>query len=132
MPTIHGPVLAIPVAEVMRAPVLTCGPEAPLPDVAALMADERIHAVVVTGVEGTAWAVVTAREVAAAADRAQELRARDVAATEVVTVPVTATLGEAADRFAAHELDHVLVTDSDHRPVGLISTLDVVRLVAGA
>ena len=55
------------VAAVMQGPVITCSPETPIQLVAQTMSDEHIHAIVVTGIEDTAWGVLTALDIAAAA-----------------------------------------------------------------
>jgi len=73
----------------MHSPVITCGPQTPIKLVARTMADEYVHAVVVRGIECTAWSVVAALDLAAAAATDTiELVACDIAAT----APVTATI----------------------------------------
>jgi CBS domain-containing protein len=113
------------VADVMHGPVLTCGPETPITAVARTMADKQVHAVVVTGIEGTAWGVVTTLDVAAAAAaRPDEIVAREVAATEPVTVGTGTALSEAARVMVEHQVNHVLVVEGG-RPAGIVSTADV-------
>lgn len=121
------------VADVMHGPVITCGPETPIQLVAQTMADEQVHAVVVTGIELTAWGVVTALDIAAAAaTNAIEDVARDVAATEPVTVQGDAPLSEAARVMVEHQVNHLLVEDAGGRPIGIVSTSDVARRFASA
>lgn len=132
--TISAPTFAAArVADVMHGPVISCGPETPIQLVAQTMADERVHAVVVTGIEGTAWGVVTALDVAAAAAReAVEDVARDVAATEPVTVSADTRLSEAARVIVEHQVNHLLVVHADRRPAGVVSTTDIARSFAAA
>lgn len=119
------------VGHVMHAPVVTCPPETPIQDVARAMAEDHLHAVVVTGIELTPWGVVTALDVAAAAaTNATEEVARHVAAGEPVTVNVDTPLSEAARVMVEHQVNHVLVVDADGRPAGIVSTSDVVRRFA--
>ncbi|MGH2941631.1 MAG: CBS domain-containing protein [Solirubrobacteraceae bacterium] len=121
------------VADVMHGPVITCGPETPIQLVARTMADERVHAVVVTGIERTAWGVVTTLDVAAAAATdAIEHVAREVAATEPVTVSADMPLSEAARVMVEHQVNHLLVADTDGRPAGIVSTTDIARRFAAA
>jgi CBS domain-containing protein len=119
------------VADVMHGPVVSCGPETPIQLVAQTMADAQVHAVVVTGIEGTAWGVVTALDIAAAA-AAQAIGdvARDVAATEPVVVSADTPLAEAARVMSEHQVNHLLVADADGRPAGIVSTSDVARSFA--
>jgi len=121
------------VADVMHGPVITCSPETPIQLVAQTMADEHVHAIVVTGIEGTAWGVLTALDIAAAAaTEGTDYVAREVAATEPVTISVFMSLSEAARVMVEHQVNHVLVTDSGGRPVGVVSTGDVARHFATA
>ena len=119
------------VADVMHGPVVTCGPETPIQSVAQTMADEHVHGVVVTGIERTAWGVVTALDVAAAAatDAIEDV-ARDFAATGPVTVSADTLLSEAARVMVEHQVNHLLVADADGRPAGVVSTSDVARRFA--
>jgi CBS domain-containing protein len=121
------------VADVMHSPVITCGPQTPIHLVAQAMAEEQVHAVVVTPIERTAWAVVTALDLAAAAATdAVELVARDIAATDPVTTTTDTSLSLAARKMAEHQVDHLLVLDTDDRPSGVVSTIDVARSLAVA
>lgn len=114
------------VADVMHGPVITCGPETPIQLVAHLMADNHVHAVVVTGIELKAWGVVTALDVAAAAatDAIEDV-ARDVAATEPVVIDAETPLTEAARVMVEHQVNHLLVADAGGFPVGIVSTSDI-------
>ena len=73
------------VSSVMHTGVVTCRPDASLRSVARLLAEHRIHAVVVTGPEESGpSAVVTDRDVVFAHARGQldSLTARDAASAE--------------------------------------------------
>lgn len=64
------------------------------------------------------------------------MRAADILkekGTDVVTVPPGASLGEAIDTLARHNVGAVLVSAGEGRiPEGILSERDVVRLLAGA
>jgi hypothetical protein len=131
----------IPVAEAMHAGVVTCPPDAPLLEVAGLMALHRIHCVVVREdvVEQTAggapWGIVSDLDLAAMA-AAGEITGRtagDSAATRVVMVVPNETLTRAAQLMAEHGTAHVLVVDPvTAQPVGVLSTLDLAQVVAAS
>jgi CBS domain-containing protein len=131
MPTSAPNLVSALVADVMRGPVITCAPETPLTTVAQMMSDDHVHAVVVTGIEGTAWGVVTALDLATAAAEAGDV-ARDVAATEPVVVEADTPLSEAARIMVEHQVNHLLVTGADGSPVGVVSTTDVARSLASS
>jgi CBS domain-containing protein/GNAT superfamily N-acetyltransferase len=121
------------VADVMHGPVVTCGPQTPIQLVAQAMAEEQVHAVVVAGSGRTAWAVVTALDLAAAAATdSVELVARDIAATAALTTTADTPLPVAARQMAEHQVDHLLVLDADGRPSGIMSTIDIARTLAAA
>ncbi|WP_217913488.1 CBS domain-containing protein [Miltoncostaea marina] len=120
------------VADVMGSPVVTCDPDLPLADVAALMAGHRIHAVVVLGDEapGGRLRVISEMDLVRAAtlDDAAVPAGR-VAATPPVTVGRDAPLEAAARLMAQHDTAHVVVVDEGH-PVGVVSALDVAARLA--
>lgn len=122
------PPSAIRVADAMRTPVLTCGPETPVREVARIMVGAGVHAVIVCGIERTPWSAVTALDlIATPLAEADARTARDIEQTEALTVPAGATLGEAARHLVEHDLDHAIVVDEDGVPVGVLSSLDLVR-----
>lgn len=121
------------VSAVMRHGVLTCQAETPLRVVARMMAEHRIHAVIVTNLDGvseSAWGVVSDVDMLKSAPGAVEDRtASDVAATELLTVPPDESLERAAQLMAEHEVTHLVVVSGD-RPVGVLSSLDVAASMA--
>lgn len=62
------------------------------------------------------------------AQRLSALRVRDAMTAEVISVEAGAPLREAAARMAEHRIHRLIVTDGG-RLAGLVSALDVVRLV---
>lgn len=127
------------VSEAMHPGVLTCPLETPLRDVARMMAAYRIHCVVVfggeeeTGVEGRLWGVVSDLDLVAAAatGEIEERSAGGTAVTPVVTIGPDDTLERAAQVMREHEVAHLVVADPrTGKPVGVLSTLDVARMLA--
>jgi len=131
---------ATPVAQAMHPGTITCPPETPLADVARMMAAYGIHCVVVfadvdeADFEGRLWGVVSDLDLveAAAAADLEERTAGGTAASPLVTVPPDESLERAAQLMAEHETSHLVVVElTSDRPVGVISTLDVARVLAG-
>ena len=121
----------------MCTPVIHCAPDTPLGDVAALMAEHRIHCVAtggltrdrVTGLR-LVWGIVNDVDVATAALAGRDdLVAADIAASEIVTVDPDDTLDLVVRYMLEHETGHVVVV-ADGEPVGIISTLDIAAAVA--
>jgi CBS domain-containing protein len=128
------------VADAMHPGVLTCPLETPLPTVARMMASYRIHAVVVFREEsddvGEAglWGVVSDLDLvkAASAGDFEGRTARGTAVTPVVVVESDDTLARAAQLMSEHDVAHLVVAEPDTaRPVGILSTLDLARMLAG-
>jgi CBS domain-containing protein len=121
------------VLDAMRLGVVTCPPDAPVREVARILATYRIHAVVVSEIEGDRpWGVVSDLDLAAAAGREPEkLTARDIVRSELVTISPDESLARAAKLMAEREVAHVVVVQPHSgQPVGVLSTLDVAGVLA--
>ena len=127
------------VADLMRPGILSCAPETPLCEVARMMAVHRIHCVVVTGLETrhgadrAVWGIVSDLDLARAASASTEATtAGEIAGTELVTVSPADTVEHAASLMGEHDTAHLLVVDDrSGEPGGVISTLDVARVIGG-
>jgi CBS domain-containing protein len=124
---------AVSVQEAMHAGVIACDREAQLVDVAAVMARERVHCVVVgsgSGEEGPPWGVVSDLDLVAAAT-VRDLAGQSAggsAASPLVMVCPDESLERAAQLMTEHGTAHLVVVDrATLRPVGVLSTLDIAR-----
>jgi CBS domain-containing protein len=125
------------VEDVMHPGLIVCDPAAPLSVIAEAFAEERIHCVVVNGIERPrdgerlTWGIVSDRDLIRALDAPGEgVTAGSLAVTAVVTVEPQEPLDRAVQPLAEYDVAHVLVVERDY-PVGIVSTLDVARAVAG-
>lgn len=121
------------VSDAMHRGVITCHRDTPLSEVAATMAGERVHCVVVdagSGETAPLWGVVSDLDLIAAAtvrDLDQQT-AGGSAATPVLTVSPAETLERAAQLMTEHATAHLVVVDAESVwPVGVLSTLDIAR-----
>lgn len=125
------------VADVMRPGVLSCAPDVPDRIVARMMATHGFHAVVVTDIpdagardEPVLWGVVSDVDLLRMARRRDEpLTARELGATEALTVAPECPLAEAVRLMDEHHVRHLVVVDG-RRPIGMLSTLDVAHVLA--
>jgi CBS domain-containing protein len=121
------------VGEVMHPGVLHCPPEAPLRYAAEMMARHRVHALVVVGddEEGGVWGLVSDTDILGAIARGtvDGHTAGGMAQTPVVTTSRSESVSRAAELMREHSVTHLLVTGRGV-PVGVISTLDLIRAVA--
>jgi CBS domain-containing protein len=123
------------VADTMHRGVVTCHVDTPLSKVAQMMIGHRIHCVVVDSSEEqgqSLWGVVSDLDLAAAfANEQVEGTAGTIAATPAVTVGVREPLRRAAQLMTEHGVTHLVVVDPrSTRPAGVISTLDLARVLA--
>lgn len=129
------------VGDVMRAGVISCGPETTLPALAGLMADHHVHCVVVDGIvhdgargDRLVWGVASDLDVARAVSAgggADAATAAALARTDPVSVAPEDAVADAADLMVRHGVTHlVVVSEQTGSPMGVISTLDVARAAA--
>jgi CBS domain-containing protein len=129
--------LEVTVAEAMTPSVVRCGRDASLRAVADLMVTHGIHAVYVfedldEDDSSALWGLVTDLDLVAAWPVLDERSAGGTAVTPLVIVPSDEPLGRAAQLMAESGTAHLAVTDPvTGMPVGVLSTLDIARVIAG-
>lgn len=125
------------VTDAMHVGVVTCARDTPLSVVARIMADERVHCVVVTDEQDapvSLWGVVSDLDlVAAAGVRPLGLQsAGGSAASPALTVSPDETLQRAAQMMTEHATAHLIVAlPETGRPIGVLSTLDIAGALVG-
>jgi CBS domain-containing protein len=126
------------VEEAMHRGVLTCPLETPLIEIARMMAAHRVHSIVVLSGPGdgesSLWGIVSDLDLVAAvgAGDLDAATAVSTADTGLTTVFSDETVERAARKMGEHRVAHLVVVDpKDGRPVGILSTLDVARVLAG-
>jgi CBS domain-containing protein len=117
----------IRVKDVMHPGILTCWTDAPLGEVAAIMAKHRVHAVaVMQSGERHPVGIVSDLDLVAAANGAEEPTAGQAAGTEPLSISASEGLGRAAQLMTEHGVSHLVVRDpAGGFPVGIVSTLDL-------
>lgn len=122
------------VAEVMHHGVVACAPGDSVGDVAKIMIDNDIHAVVVME-GGKAVGVVSQTDMVLARQGRTPDEARTLLAQEIMT-PGCATcdkgmlLSEAVSLMTGRRMHRLVVTENDE-PIGVLSMTDVVRKLLG-
>jgi CBS domain-containing protein len=126
------------VADAMSKGVISCSPETPLRIVARMMSTFGVHAIFVfehadeDDEAPQLWAVVSDLDLVGATQLDLDtLTAGATAVTPLVNVAADRAIAEAGSLMAQHGVAHLAVTDPrTRRPVGVISTLDIARMVA--
>ena len=129
--------MTITVADAMHQGVVSCPADTPLQTVAAIMAERRIHCVVVSDgaseleLNGGPWGVISDLDLVASIDDLGSRTAASAAATPVVMVAPQEPLRRGAQLMTEYGTAHLVVVDpATSRPLGVLSTLDVARTLA--
>jgi CBS domain-containing protein len=114
--------------------VISCSPDTPAREVARMMSTYHIHCVVVAENIPSGqvpWAVVSDVDLVVAGPEAASRTAAEIARSAVVTVAGGDTLEHAADLMDKHDTSHLVVVHPETKhPVGVLSTLDLVSVIA--
>jgi CBS domain-containing protein len=128
------------VGDAMHPGLISCSLDIPLRTVARMMATYRVHAILVTahGEEelagGGLWGVISDADLLRAAQDGDldERLARTIAATPALMVDTSDDLARAARIMVEHDVSHLVVVEPQTtRPIGVVSTLDIARALAG-
>jgi CBS domain-containing protein len=134
------PLADLRVIDAMHPGMISCPPETPLRTVARMMATYRVHAIIVHAHDdeelagGDRWGVVTDADLIRAALDGDlgELVAQHMAGTPALTVTTAEPLERAIQLMVEHETSHLIAIERHSgRPLGVVSTLDVARALAG-
>jgi CBS domain-containing protein len=119
--------------KIVKEELIHCSPETSVQEVATLMKDEDIGAVVVMESD-RAVGIVTDRDLALRCIceglDAEKTRVLDVMTKRIVTVNVEHTITDAICAMQTSEVRRLIVVDKEERPVGLISFGDLFQLLA--
>ncbi|MEA3376261.1 MAG: CBS domain-containing protein [Chloroflexota bacterium] len=121
------------VGDIYHKGVIFCKPETPLQEVVRVMADTEIHAIMVAEREGNPPVGVVSHmdTIAHYSEDLTAIQARDVMTPEVVSIAQNATVKDAAKRLLDSDIHRLLVVDDD-KPLGILSTTDIIREMRGA
>ena len=117
----------VPVARIMRGPVATVDEGRTMREVAAALAADEIGAVLVDGAHGPIG-IVSERDITTALGTGEDpdtLQARDLMSTDLITAAPDEAVSDIVDLMLAAGVRHLPVI-ADGRPVGMVSTRDVV------
>jgi predicted transcriptional regulator len=122
------------VRDIYHKGVIFCRPETPLQEVVRVMADTEIHAIMVAQQEGSAPVGVVSHmdTIAHYSEDLTTIEARDVMTSEVISVSESATVKEAAKKLLQSNIHRLLVVDDHEKPLGILSTTDIIREMRGA
>jgi CBS domain-containing protein len=128
---------SVKVCDAMTTGVIRCAPHTSLRHVAAIMAEQRVHAVYVfdygdeDDVAPELWGLVSDLDLVAAARGDIDARtAHDASVTPLVDVRSDDSLDHAAELMSEYGVSHLAVLEpGTRRPIGVLSTLDIARIL---
>jgi CBS domain-containing protein len=127
-PALSGGLKAHTVRDVMHRGLITCAPGASLTEVATALVERRSHTALVWGTAGLAF--VTDLDLIAASLRDDPaLTAAAIASPGMAIIRADAALEVAAAMVVERPDGHVVAVDEQGFPVGVVSTLDLVRTI---
>ncbi|MGC8788094.1 MAG: cyclic nucleotide-binding/CBS domain-containing protein [Anaerolineae bacterium] len=119
------------VEDIMHYGVITCRTYTLLKEVVRIITDTDVHALVVIHDNGNVAGIVSHMDLLRLyGQNLLEYKAEDVMTPNVITISPDATVKEAVDLMLKHNIRRLLVTEKTpegERPVGVISTTDVIR-----
>jgi CBS domain-containing protein len=127
------------VRDIMRPGLLTCSPDTPLGQVAILLRERRVHALIVSNPTEAPLGLISDFDLLAgewiSTDKEslatmKKLTARDLMTSPIDTIDAGATVEQAA-RLMLEKKVHRLMVSEDEKPVGVISISDIVASIAG-
>lgn len=126
------------VGDAMHPGIVSCDPETSVTEVARLMATHHVHCIAVMGashgVDGgdLVWGLISDLDLMRAGMRlGSERSARALANEPVVSIRPTTPLRQAGEKMIERGVSHIIVIDPEtRRPIGVLSTLDVIGVLA--
>jgi CBS domain-containing protein len=121
------------VRDIYHKGVIFCKPDTPLQEVVRVMSDTEIHAIMVAEREGESPVGVVSHTDAIAhyGEDMTNAQARDVMTSHVISISEDATVEEAAQKLLESNIHRLLVVSVDGKPLGILSTTDIIREMRG-
>jgi len=124
------------VKQIMHSGVIGCKPDTPLSEVVRILSDTDIHALVVTGEEGEVVGIVSHMDVIPLheEDLTQHV-AEEIMTKKVISVSPDSSVLQAIKVMVDKHIHRLVVTEAEDgklKPVGILSTTDIVREMRGS
>jgi CBS domain-containing protein len=125
------------VSDVMHKGVIACKPDTPMQEVVRIVADTDVHAIVVMGNDHSVQGIISHMDIIRLYGRnLMEHTASEIMTSEVIFVAPNTTVAEAAQKMVERDVHRLLVCEASAegklKPVGIISTTDIVKEMRGA
>ena len=123
------------VRDIMHPGVITCKPDTLLKEVVRIISDTDVSAIIVVGTNGEAKGVISHIDLLRIYGRnLLDVKAKEVMTSEVISVSPDASITEAIMVMLKRNIHRLIVaeeTPEGRKPVGIISTTDVIKDMKG-
>lgn len=123
--------MALLVDEVMNHELFSVSPDTRTGDAIGYLLALGISTCPVIGTDNRAVGMISLRDLIGAADLEGESVVADTMTRPLATIEVGASITEAAERLGETGYHHLVAVDEAGTPVGMVSTLDVIRGLIG-
>ena len=127
------------IRDVMTRGVVTASPDTPVKEIAERMANQHLSGVAVIGAQGDMLGFISEMDMVKVLHKPdlKQLTAEDIMSSRLIAVAPDATLGRAARIMDEGHIHRLLILSekgvgASQRPVGILTTSDIVREVAKA
>jgi crotonyl-CoA carboxylase/reductase len=122
------------VRDLMHRGVVTCDLQTPVKQIAKMMETNDVRSVVVTADRGEVWGIVSIISILKAWDKDLDtLTAEDILQPYTITVPGESPIEDAVKLMQKKRIEHLVVVHPGlvRRPVGILTTFDIIQQMAG-
>ncbi|MCK4315201.1 MAG: CBS domain-containing protein [Anaerolineae bacterium] len=121
------------VRDIYHKGVIFCKPDTPLQEVVRVMADTEVHAIMVADREGEPPVGVVSHTDAIVhyGEDLTVIQAHETMTANVISISEGAAVEEAARKLLESHVHRLLVVGEDGKPLGILSTTDIIREMRG-
>jgi CBS domain-containing protein len=124
------------VGDLMHKGIIACRPETPMSEVVRIVSDTDVHAIVVMDRENHAAGIISHTDIIRLyGEDLAHYTAHQVMSSHVIDIEVDAPARAAAERMLEKGIHHLLVVEAEgdeRKPVGILSTTDLVKEMRGS
>jgi CBS domain-containing protein len=127
--------MAQTIGDIMHRGVVTCRVDTTAEEIARIMLDEHVSALVVTDERLDACGVITKKDlIGCYGKQLSAITAEDIMSPGLFSVSTDTPVPEAVAEMLSHKVHQLVVVSqapAHHRPVGIVTSHDIVALMVG-
>lgn len=128
MPIVNSDI--VPIADIMSRAAVTSRADSSVESLIALMTQHHVGCIPIVDEQDRPTGIVTKLDLIECRGEPRTT-AREIMMPHAMTVNADDTVARAASLMSAEQIHHLLVVDSNRALVGVVSTFDITRWIAG-